>query len=200
MSLQTVSQSRRTPALVVGVFHAVVAIVVAATAMTRGSGPNGTPAGADPVSVQPALASSGASQQTTDESFVGQLPDTSQAFADPALMTRAGTEVATGSDARIERVALTAPLTVQLGGSATTVDVVYRITITAGPYVVRDMPAIVSIDGRALGVAMESADLSALTAFTFDASVLDGTTLGVSYGLPDATNAVWSTPLEVTGR
>ena len=45
---------------------------------------------------------------------------------------------------------------------------VFRVTISAGPYVIRDMPAIVSVDGVPVGIGAESVDLASLVLCTYD--------------------------------
>lgn len=185
----------------VGVFLAVAAVVLGATAATgRGARPTEAPAAAavqfNPAA-DPAANPQGAGDQPSD-GLLSKIPDTSLAAGDEALRTRPGVLVAEGDKLRIEKVPLTAPATVSVRGATVTVDSVYRITITAGPYAMRDMPAIVSIDNRPLAIGGESADLASLVAFTFDDSVVtSGATVAVSYGLPDQTTTVWSTTLEV---
>ncbi len=75
---------------------------------------------------------------------------------------------------------------------------VYRIVITAGPYQMRDMPSVVSIDNRPLAIGIESTDLTSLTAFSFDKSVLtQGAKLMVSWGLPSSATTTWTSAIEV---
>ena len=74
----------------------------------------------------------------------------------------------------------------------------FRVTISAGPYVIRDMPAIVSVDGVPVGIGAESVDLGSLVLWTHDEVVVsDGATVGLSYGLPGSAAIEWSTTLEV---
>ena len=200
-----VSRPRSAAALLVGVFVAVIAVVVGATAASGWRSHHaGAPAAAANVRIQPAadpasdLRDDADSLETAPDSMVSQIPDTSIAAGDDALRTRPGTLVAQGDQFRIEKVALTAPVTVTVKGAAITADSVFRITITAGPYEMRDMPAVVSLDNSPLAMGIESVDLASLTAFTFDASVVtNGATLSVSYGLPNPTSTVWSAPVEV---
>jgi hypothetical protein len=201
-----VSRPRSAAALVAGVFLAVVAVVLAATMATGRGHPGEAPAASADVRIAPA-ADPAADSQNPDyqnpadqapEQSVSQVPDTSLAAGNTALYTRAGTLVAQGDALRIERVALDSPATVDVRGASVTVDSVFRITISAGPYEMRDMPAIVSINDRALSVGVESTDLADLVAFTFDSSVVSaGATLAVSYGLPGSVPSVWSTTVEV---
>jgi hypothetical protein len=126
------------------------------------------------------------------------VPAPPDAARDPALATQTGTLVAQGADVRVESVALAAPTTVEVDGLPRVVSSVYRVTISAGPYVVRDMAAIVSIDGVPIGVGAESSDLASLVLYTHDDSVAtDGAVIALSYGLPDQATPDWSTTLEV---
>jgi hypothetical protein len=113
------------------------------------------------------------------------VPAPPAAARDAAMATRAGTLVARGADVVVESVP---------DGSSS----VFRVTISAGPYVVRDMPAIVSVDGVAVGIGAESVDLGSLVLFSSDPRlVTDGAAIAVSYGLPGSVPADWSTTLEV---
>jgi len=127
-----------------------------------------------------------------------EVPAPPDAARDAALAAKAGTLVAQGADLVIESVALAAPITVDVAGVSRAVSSVYRVTISAGPYVIRDMPAIVSVDGAPIGVAAESVDLGSLVLFTYDDVVVaDGATVALSYGLPGDAPTDWSTTLEV---
>ncbi len=126
------------------------------------------------------------------------MPVPPDAARDPILATRLGTLVAQGADVKVESVALAAPATVEVGGVSRQVTSVYRVTVSAGPYLMRDMPAILSVDGTPLGVAAESVDLASLVLFTYDDLVVtDGATIALSYGLPGQAPTDWSTTLEV---
>lgn len=189
---------RRAAAVSLGVFLAVVAVVVGATAATGWRPhPEQRPAAARTADVRQAP-DPFASDKSAPGSTASEIPDTSVAAQDEALHSRAGRVVARGHQFRIEKVALTSPVTVTVRGASITTDVVYRIAITAGPYPMRDMPAVVSIDNRPLAVGMESADLASLMAFTFDSSILtQGASLEVSYGLPSKTATVWTSSIGV---
>jgi hypothetical protein len=109
---------------------------------------------------------------------------------DPALRSRPGTLRAQGDRYVVEEV----PLDPAAGTT------VFRITISGGPFPVRDAAAIVAVDGVAVGVGIESADLSALMAFTSDPAVLrPGAILSYAYGRPEDTPSVWSAPVELAG-
>jgi hypothetical protein len=84
---------------------------------------------------------------------------------------------------RVEELTLPAAVEVEVGGRRVEVSRAFRVTVTGGPFPVRAMPAVVWIDDVAVGYGVESEDLDAITAVTFDASLLrEGATLYVSYG------------------
>jgi hypothetical protein len=59
----------------------------------------------------------------------------------------------------------------------------FRVTVTGGPFPIRALPAVVWIGDAAVGYGVESEDLDAITAVTFDESLLrDGATVYLSYG------------------
>jgi hypothetical protein len=193
-----VSYFPRSLAVVLGALAAVSAVIVGTTAAT-GSVPGATD--------RPAVGSSNQSPTTSDESrsdqsaadlatsgdfaaapgsMAAELPAPHAAATDSAVAAAAGVLVAQGSDLRVERVAL---------DDASTV---YRVTVSAGPYQMRAMPAILSVDGRALGTAAEAVDLQSLVLYTTDEAVATpGTSLALTYGLPGDAVVVWSTTIEV---
>lgn len=84
---------------------------------------------------------------------------------------------------RVEELTLPAPVSVEVGGRRVEVSRAFRVTVTGGPFPVRALPAVVWIDDEAVGFGVESEDLDAITAVTFDGSLLrEGATLYVSYG------------------
>ena len=84
---------------------------------------------------------------------------------------------------RVEELQLPAPVSVEVGGKRVEVSRAFRVTVTGGPFPVRALPAVVWVDDEAVGFGVESEDLDAITAVTFDASLLrEGATLYVSYG------------------
>ncbi|HEX7955553.1 MAG TPA: hypothetical protein VF508_01335 [Pyrinomonadaceae bacterium] len=86
-------------------------------------------------------------------------------------------------DYRVEELTLPAPVSVEVGGKRAEVSRAFRVTVTGGPFPVRALPAVLWIDDVAVGFGVESEDLDAITAVTFDASLLrEGATLYVSYG------------------
>jgi hypothetical protein len=84
---------------------------------------------------------------------------------------------------RVEELTLPAPVEVEVGDKRVKVSRAFRVTVTGGPFPVRALPAVVWIDDAAVGYGVESEDLDAITAVTFDASLLrEGATVYVSYG------------------
>jgi hypothetical protein len=193
-----VSKPRHTAALVVGVFVAVVAVVLGAAAATGWRTHHKEAPAAAAHAPDNSVAAVALSSDPVPGSFASRIPDTSVAAQDAALQTRAGVLVARGKDFRIEKVDLARPTTVDVRGRSFRATSVYRIVITAGPYRMQDMPSIVSLNTRPLAIGLESVDLQSLTAFTFDKSVLtDGALLTVSLGLPNSQSTTWTSAIEV---
>jgi hypothetical protein len=187
---------------VLGVLVAVVGVVVGATAATGWRADPADPSAAGPSgrSIVPAAALGREEVQTplTAGGLFAEVPAPPDAARDVSLVNKAGTVVAHGAGLLVESVVLAAPTTVEVNGVSREVSSVYRVTISAGPYAVRDMPAIISVDSTPIGIGAESVDLSALVLFTYDdAIVTDGATVGLSYGLPGSAPTDWSTTLEV---
>jgi hypothetical protein len=198
----SVPTRRRNFAVVLGTLVAVGAVVAGATAATGGQSPlDQSAAGQTGRSISPAAAPG--PDEAPDEAqapagLFAEVPAPPDAARDAALATKTGTLVAQGADVIVESVALAAPTTVEVDGVSREVSAVYRVTISAGPYVMRDMPAIISVDAKPIGMAAESVDLSRLVLFTYDdVIVTDGATVALSYGLPTAASIDWSTTLEV---
>jgi hypothetical protein len=84
---------------------------------------------------------------------------------------------------RVEELTLPATVEVEVGDKRVKVSRAFRVTVTGGPFPVRALPAVVWIDDVAVGYGVESEDLDAITAVTFDESLVrEGATLYVSYG------------------
>jgi hypothetical protein len=188
---------------VLGAIVAVLAVVVGATAAS-GWRPGADPsaAGQSGRSISPAAAPGPDEVSDVAAQASGGLnasvPAPPDAARDASLATKAGTLVAQGADLKVESVALAAPTTVDVNGISREVSSVYRVTISAGPYVMRDMPAIISVDGAPIGIGAESVDLGSLVLFTYDdVIVTSGATVALSYGLPSQAPTDWSTTLEV---
>jgi hypothetical protein len=84
---------------------------------------------------------------------------------------------------RVEELTLPQAVQVEIGGKRVETSRAFRVTLTGGPFPVRALPAVVWIDDTPVGYGVESEDLDAITAVTFDGSLLrDGATLYLSYG------------------
>jgi hypothetical protein len=84
---------------------------------------------------------------------------------------------------RVEELTLPAAVSVEVGGKRAEVSRAFRVTLTGGPFPVRALPAVVWVDDVAVGYGVESEDLDAITAVTFDESLLrEGATVYLSYG------------------
>ncbi|HEX8686417.1 MAG TPA: hypothetical protein VF736_08225 [Pyrinomonadaceae bacterium] len=84
---------------------------------------------------------------------------------------------------RVEELTLPSAVSVKVGDRVVQTSRAFRVTVTGGPFPVRAMPAVLWIDDEAVGYGVESEDLDAITAVTFDESLLrEGATLYLSYG------------------
>lgn len=84
---------------------------------------------------------------------------------------------------RVEKVALPRTIEVEVRGQKMQATHAFRLTLTGGPFAVRALPPVVWIDETPIGYGVESEDLDAITAITFDPTLLnEGATLYLSYG------------------
>lgn len=84
---------------------------------------------------------------------------------------------------RIEEVVLPRTTEMAICGQKVQVGKVLRVTVTGGPFPVRALPGVIWIDDTVVGYGVESEDLDAITAVTFDYSPLrEGATIYLSYG------------------
>lgn len=84
---------------------------------------------------------------------------------------------------RVEEVALPRTVEVEVRGQKVQATHAFRVTLTGGPFAVRALPPVVWIDDTPIGYGVESEDLDAITALTFDPTLLEeGATLYLSYG------------------
>jgi len=89
---------------------------------------------------------------------------------------------------RIVELRLTRPLRAEIAGRETQVDRAWRITITGGPFEVRNMPAIIWVNDAPIGIGLEAPDLRSISIITFDSEVIrNGASVGFSYGVTDTT-------------
>jgi hypothetical protein len=83
---------------------------------------------------------------------------------------------------RVEEVTLPRSVTADVRGQQVTVDKVWRVTVTGGPFPVRAMPAVIWIDDQIVGYGIENETLSQITALTFDSSLIrQGGVVSLSY-------------------
>ncbi len=88
---------------------------------------------------------------------------------------------------RLEEVMLPRTIEVEICGQKVQVGKALRLTVIGGPFPVRALPPVIWVDGTAVGYGVESEDLDAITAVTYDYSLLrEGATIYLSYG--DKTN------------
>jgi len=124
----------------------------------------------------------------------GSSPSPSQEISVSELLKLPGKLLAEGNNTkptgslkllsyRVEEVALPHPTEVTIRGGKEQVTRAFRVNITGKSFPVRALPAVVWIDEVAVGYGVESEDLDAVTAVTFDQALFrDGATLYLSYG------------------
>lgn len=185
--------------LVLGVVVAVVAVITGATMVAGEPASSRQAPGGNATGSGPPTRESGRSVAAAPGAASSQaLPPPPDAAREPSVRSLVGVVVARGSDIVVERVDLPAPVIADTGGAPREVTAVYRLTVSAGPYVMRDMPAVLAADGVALGVAAESAGLESLVLYTYDDVVAtQGATISLSYGLPADAPVEWSATLDV---
>jgi hypothetical protein len=84
---------------------------------------------------------------------------------------------------RVEKVTLPRTMEVEVRGQKIQATHAFRVKLTGGPFAVRALPPVVWIDDTPIGYGVESEDLDAITAITFDPTLLnEGATLYLSYG------------------
>ena len=84
---------------------------------------------------------------------------------------------------RVEKVALPRTMEVEVRGQKIHATHAFRLKLTGGPFAVRALPPVVWIDDTPIGYGVESEDLDAITAITFDSTLInEGATLYLSYG------------------
>jgi hypothetical protein len=84
---------------------------------------------------------------------------------------------------RIEELTLTPGTTINVNGSIVQANTAWRVVLVGNAFQVRDLPAIISIDGRDLPPGQESANLQEIAAITFDRALIrNNAVLALSYG------------------
>jgi hypothetical protein len=134
------------------------------------------------------LLAGGSRAQAQDAPDANQEPKMSDLLKLPGkVIAESNAPVAVGKfkvkNYRVEELTLPAPAQAEVGGKRVEVSRAFRVTLTGGPFPVRALPAVVWVDDVAVGFGVESEDLDAITAVTFDESLLrEGATLYLSYG------------------
>ncbi|HEU4386365.1 MAG TPA: hypothetical protein VFV34_01120, partial [Blastocatellia bacterium] len=83
---------------------------------------------------------------------------------------------------RLEELDVPPSLDVRVAGRDKIITQAWRLTIVGGPFPVRDMPAIIWLDGNKLGVGVESPDLTQISVIVTDRALLqDRGKITVSY-------------------
>ena len=101
---------------------------------------------------------------------------------------------------RVEEVPLSQTVSTQIRGQQVNANKAWRVTVTGGPFPVRDMPAVIWIDDQIVGYGIENETLSQITAVTFDDSVIhDGAVVSLSYGEDKAGRTRISQKLQLKG-
>ncbi|HLM55318.1 MAG TPA: hypothetical protein VK422_04270 [Pyrinomonadaceae bacterium] len=137
-------------------------------------------------------------------------PDTAQEPTVSDLMKLPGKVIAeSNSDAaagrlkvrnyRVEELTLPEPAQADVGGKRVEVTRAFRVTVTGGPFPVRALPPVIWVDDVAVGYGVESEDLDAITAVTFDESLLrEGATIYLSYGDKESKHDRTALPKKLT--
>lgn len=101
---------------------------------------------------------------------------------------------------RVEEVPLSQSVSTQIRGQQVNANKAWRVTVTGGPFPVRDMPAVIWIDDQIVGYGIENETLSQITAVTFDDSLIhDGAVVSLSYGEDKAGRTRISQKLQLKG-
>jgi len=91
---------------------------------------------------------------------------------------------------RLEELTLPQSVTVEINGKSAEVNKAWRLTITGGPFPVRDLPPVIWIDDVPLGTGVENERLTEISVITFDRSLLrEGGAISLSYGESKETRA-----------
>jgi hypothetical protein len=84
---------------------------------------------------------------------------------------------------RLDALTVDPPVAVTVNGAQVQATRAVRVTITGGPFPIRDLPGTVWVGDRNLGVGLENRTRSELSVITFDVDALaDGATIAVAYG------------------
>lgn len=84
---------------------------------------------------------------------------------------------------RIEELTLGQGTTINVNGSIVQANTAWRIVLVGNAFQVRDLPAIISVDGRDLPPGQESTNLQEIATITFDRALIrDNAVLALAYG------------------
>ena len=84
---------------------------------------------------------------------------------------------------RVDELSVSPPMDVTVQGRQLRATRALRLTVTGGPFAVRDLPATIWVADHELGVGVESRDRTELSVITFDLDALrSGATVAVAYG------------------
>lgn len=87
---------------------------------------------------------------------------------------------------RIEEITLANPLHAEIDGRPAQVEEAWRISITGGPFRVRNAAPMIWIDDTLIGIGLESPDLKSISVVVFDRSLIkNGSSVSLSYGEND---------------
>ena len=87
---------------------------------------------------------------------------------------------------RIEEVAVNHSIKIEIDGRPATTDKAWRLTVTGGPFRVRDAAPILWIDGKPLGFGLETPDLRGISFVIYDRALMrNGASIALSYGEND---------------
>jgi hypothetical protein len=87
---------------------------------------------------------------------------------------------------RIEEVTLRTAIRAEVDGQPTQITKAWRLSITGGPFRVRNAAPIIWIDDKPVGFGMEAPDLKSISVLVFDRTLLhNGASLALSYGEND---------------
>jgi hypothetical protein len=126
--------------------------------------------------------------QSAPQAFAGQEAQHVDLYSAPAKVLAQGNNRSPSGPLglrtfQVEEINLPAPVSVDVDGVAVSAQTVFRLTITGGPFPVRALPPVISIDNVEIHEVQESPDLSALWAIVVDRSILkEGATITVAYG------------------
>jgi hypothetical protein len=154
-------------------------------------------------------------QQPSEPALSGQMQGRVKILEEPGswkleLLRQSGVLVAEGTNTiatgllrlktyRVEEITPRKPIRAEVDGKATQIDKAWRLTITGGPFRVRDAAPIIWIDDRAAGYGLESPDRKGLSVIVFDrARLRKGASISLSYGENDPSRTLLPEKLNIS--